>query len=132
MVDTAHAAYTHGHITGMLLIDITAAFPRVSKGMLVNLMKVRQMDGDLRPWTESFLPERMVEMIIDGNTIERHLVEAGVPQGSPVSLILFAIYTSSLINWVEEYVSARGLSFVEDFDWVGTEIDVNQLDTALE
>jgi len=86
----------------MLLMDIKAALRSMAKGRLVNLMKVRQMDGDLIQPTESFLLQRMVEMIIDGNAMERHPVEAGVPQGSPVSLILFAIYTSGLIKSVEE------------------------------
>jgi hypothetical protein len=56
-------------------------------------MKVRQLDGDLIRWTESFLSERTVEMIIKGNALERHPVEAGVPQGSSVSPILLVIYT---------------------------------------
>jgi hypothetical protein len=113
MVDRAHAAWNGGHIAGVLLMDIKAAFPSVAKGRLVNLMKVRQMDGDLIRWTESFLSERTVEMIIEGNALERYPVEAGVPQGSTVSPILFPIYTSGLIKWVEEYVSeAEGQSFV--------------------
>jgi len=93
MVDRAHAAWRNGHITGVLVMDIEAAFPSMAKGRLVNLMKVRQMDGDLIRWTESFPLERTVEMIIEGNAIERHPVEAGVPQGSPVCLILFTICT---------------------------------------
>jgi len=65
--------------------------------------------------------------------MERHLVEAGVPQGSPVSLILSAIYTSELIKWVEEYVSeAKGLSFVEDLGCVVSGSDVNQVVSILE
>jgi len=128
IVDRAHAAWTNGHITGVLLMDIKAAFPTVAKGRLVNLMKVRQMDGDLIRWTESFLSERAVEIIIEGSAMERHEVEAGVPQGSPVSPILFAIYTSGLIKWVEENVSeAKGLSFVDDLGWVATGSDVNQV-----
>jgi hypothetical protein len=62
----------------------------------------------------------------------RHPVEAGVPQGSFVSPILFAIYTSSLIKWVEEYVSAEGLSFVDDLGWVATGSNLNQVVTKLE
>jgi hypothetical protein len=113
-------------------MDIKAAFPSVAKGRLVNLMKVRQMDGDLIRWMESFLSERTVEMVIEGNATERHPVEAGVPQGSFVSPILFAIYTSSLIKWVEEYVSAEGLSFVDDLGWVATGSNLNQVVTKLE
>jgi len=75
----------------------------------------------------------MVEMIIEGNAMERHIVGAGVPQGSPVSMIRFAIYTSGLIEWVEEYVSAvQGLSFVDDLGWVATGSHVNRVATILE
>jgi len=78
MVDRAHAAWTNCHITGVILMDIKAAFPSVAKGRLVNLMMVRQMQGDLIRWMEIFLSERMVEMIIEGNAMERHPVEPGV------------------------------------------------------
>jgi len=132
LVDRAHPAWRDGHIAGVLLMDIKAAFPSVAKGRLVNLMKVRQMDGDLIRWTESFLSERTVEMVIQGNAIERHPVEAGVPQVSSVSLMFFAIYPSGLIKWVEESASAKGLSLVNDLGWVATGSDVNQVITILE
>jgi hypothetical protein len=133
IVDRAHAAWTNGHITGLLLMDIKAAFPSVAKGRLVNLMKARQMDGDRIRWTERFLSERTVEMVIEGNAMERHPVEAEVPQGSPVSPILFAIYTPGLIKWVEQYVSeAKELSFVDDLGWVATGSDVNHVVSILE
>jgi len=92
MVVSAHADWRNRHIAGVLLMEIKAAFPSVEKGRLVKLIKVRQMDGDLRQWTESFLSERTVEMIIECNAMESHPVEARVPQGSPVSPILFVIY----------------------------------------
>jgi len=36
VVDRAHAAWTDGNITGVLLKDIKGAFPSVAKGRLVN------------------------------------------------------------------------------------------------
>jgi hypothetical protein len=47
MVGRHHAAWTNGHIPGVLLMNIKATFPEVEKGRLVNLMEVRPMDGDL-------------------------------------------------------------------------------------
>jgi len=70
MVDRAHAAWTNGHIAGVLPMYIKAAFLSVAKGRLVNLVKVRQMDGDLVRWAESFLSQRTVEMIIEGNAMK--------------------------------------------------------------
>jgi hypothetical protein len=51
-------------------------------------------------------------MIIEGHAMERHPVQAAVPQRSAVSPILFAIYTSGLIKWVEEYISAKRIDFL--------------------
>jgi hypothetical protein len=133
MVNRAHAAWTNGHIRGVLLMDINAAFPSGAKGRLLNWIKVRQMDGDLVQWKESFLSERMVEMILEGNAMGRHPGEAEVPQGSPVSPILFAIYTSGLIKWVEDYESeAEELSIVDNLASVVTETHVNHVVSILE
>jgi len=119
MVDRARGAWKNVYILGLILMDIQAAFRSVAKGRLVNFMKVRPRNRDHMRWTESSQSDRMVEMIIEVNVIKIHRVEAGVPQGSPVSLILFAIYSSGLINCVEEYVSqAERQSFADDLVWV--------------
>jgi len=71
-------------------------------------------------------------MVIEGNVLWSHPVGAGVPQGSPVSQILFAIHTAGLIAWVEEIIQAGGLSFVDDLGWVATAKQVNQVVKKLE
>ena len=81
MVDSAHAAWTNRHISGMILRDIKEAFSSVAKGKIANLTKVRQMNKDHIQWTEIFESERPVKMIMDGNTLERHPVECGVLKG---------------------------------------------------
>ena len=49
-----------------------------------------------------------------------------------MSPILFAIETSGPIIWVEEYISAEGLSFVNDVGWVATGSLVSNVITTLE
>jgi len=72
-------------------------------------------------------------MVIEGDVMERHLVEAAILQRSQVSPILFAIYISGLIKWVEERVAGiEGLSIVDDVRWVATGSHVNQVFRTLE
>jgi len=132
MVDKVHAMWKEDNITGALMMDIKTAFPSVARERLIHPLKAKKIDGDLIRWTESFLSERTVELVIEGNVLQSHPVEAGVPQGSPVSPILFAIHTAGLIKWVEERVQAEGLSYVDDLGWVATGKEVNQVVEKLE
>jgi hypothetical protein len=86
-------------------MDINAAFPSEGRGRLIYTMSGKEMDGDLICWTASFLSDPMVNMVTEGNVMERHPLEAGIPQVSPVFPIVFAIYTSQLIKMVEERVA---------------------------
>ena len=113
MVDRAHSASKEDNITGVLLIDIKAAFKSVGRGRRIHVMKTKRIDGDHSRWTESCLTERTVEMVNKGNVLPSHCVEAGVPQGSPLSPILNAIHTPGPMMWVEERVQADSLSFVD-------------------
>jgi hypothetical protein len=81
MVDRAHAPWKEDNITGVLLMDIKAAFPSLARGRLIHAMKSKKIDGDRIRWTESFVSERTVEMVIEGNNFQSHPMEAGVPQG---------------------------------------------------
>jgi hypothetical protein len=114
MVNRVHAEWKEDNITGVLLMDIKSAFPSLVRGRLIHAMMPKQIDGDLIRWTESFLSERTVEVVIDSNVLQSHHVEAGVPQGSPISPIVLAIHTAGLIQWVEERVQAKVLSIVDD------------------
>lgn len=70
----------------------------------------------------------MVEEVIEGNVLQIHQVEAGVPQGSPVSQILFTLHTATAMVWVEESVQGlEGLSCGDDHCWVATLNDMNQM-----
>jgi hypothetical protein len=96
MINRAHAACRSGHITDVLLFDIQAAFPNMAKGKPVNLMMVRKMNGYHIAWTRRCHSERMVGMIIEGNSMAQCPVEAGVKQGTPGLRIRVALHTSGV------------------------------------
>ena len=91
MVDRAHVAWKEDNMIRVLMMNIEAAFPSVARETLIQAMKDKKIDGELIRWTESFLSDWMVEMVIEGNLLQSHPVEAGVPQGSSVLPILLMI-----------------------------------------
>jgi len=76
------------------------------------------VEGDLVRWTESFVSDRKVRLVLNGQEGSDHEVETGIPQGSPVYPILFTAYLSGLFRHVEEQVQGvKALSFVDDVAW---------------
>jgi hypothetical protein len=67
--------------------------------------------------THNLLFDRTVEIVPEGKAMERHPVETGVPQGSPVLSVLFEIYTAGLIV-KREKLGAESLFFVDDIRWI--------------
>jgi len=85
------------------------AFNNVSRGHLVG--------RDLVRWTESFVSDHKVRLILNAQEGRDHEVETGIPQGSPVSPI-FTAYLSGLFGYVEERdPGVKALSFVNDVAW---------------
>ena len=110
-----------GNTVAVLLMDIKKAFPHVAKGNLIKRMKKMVFEANLVRWVSSFMKERRVIMSMDRKEGDSFDVEMGVPQGSPVLLVLFVKYLSWLFGRVEEKeeeCGSDGISFVNDVGWV--------------
>jgi len=107
----------------------------VAKGNLIKRMEEMGFEADLVRWVESFMEERKVIMSMDGKEEDSMDVETGVPQGSPVSPVLFVIYLSGLFSRVEEKekeCGSEGISFVDDVALVVEGEDVGECTQRLE
>ena len=91
------------------------------------------VDGDLIKWTKSFLTDRKVQLVIDGHDSPERSIETGIPQGSPVSPILFLIYISGVFDEVAEVVpDIMSLLFVDDLGFVASGHSIKDIVKALE
>ena len=108
-------AWRRGRITGALLMDVAAAFPSVARGCLLKKMQAMDIGECLVDWTDSFMRDRRIITSFDGQDEEPRDVTTGLPQVSPVSPVLFAIYIADIHAAVEAQVGdSRGISFVDD------------------
>ena len=110
LTDEIQSQKQHNRKTTTLFLDIKGAFDHVAKDQLLGTMKDLGLPVSLLSWTKSFLSHRKIQLSFDGQKEQFCQVETGIPQGSPVSPILFLIYIRNLF----QSHSVKILSYVDD------------------
>lgn len=96
-----------------LMIDIKGAFDNVNLGLLLREMEVCGLPSAARRWCYHFLTGRSAAFMIDGKVESSKPVQTGIPQGSPISPLLFMIYTRSLYAALRT-ARVKCIGFVDD------------------
>ena len=97
-------------ITTTILLDIKGAFDHVKKDKLLQVLHELQLPDNLISWVSSFLTNRKIQLAFEGQIQQLVDLEIGVPQGSPISPILFLIYIRNILA-----DRAYQLSYIDDF-----------------
>jgi ribonuclease HI len=115
LIEYIHQAWLQRKLGATLFMDIKGAFDHVLLGKLIGVLRAAGFDERLISWVASFLQGRKAVLVIDGHEGREHPVSSGLPQGSPVSPILFLLYVSGLGAAIErEIPGMKVLSFVDD------------------
>lgn len=95
-------AWSKGKVTTALTFDIKGYFDFVNHRRLLHELRRKKIPIQIVRWVDSFLTDRQAAVCLDGIRGEMKEVENGIPQGSPVSPILAAFYTSELMEMFEQ------------------------------
>lgn len=126
-IQRTHDSWKQQQPIAVLFMDVKSAFDHVNPSQLVSRMRELGLDGDFIRWTQSFLANRKVQLVIDNTQCPIQSINSGVPQGSPVSPILFAIYLSGVFNEIERRVpGVHTLSFADDIGLLAPEYSVQE------
>lgn len=132
LILTTENAWNQKQQLGALFMDVKGAFDCVIKKQLLQKMMELNIPNFLIHWTDSFLTDRQAQLVIDGFTCQLQDICAGVPQGSPVSPILFNIYLSGIFNQIEQENSdIIALSFADDIAFLAPGKSVKDIQNAL-
>ena len=100
LTEQVHAVWGQGKdkVATMLSLDVAGAFDTVSHVRLLHNLKKRKIPNWIVQWIHSFLKERTTSLSINGRSTGVFHVDAGIPQGSPVSPILYLFYNADLLD----------------------------------
>jgi ribonuclease HI/endonuclease/exonuclease/phosphatase family metal-dependent hydrolase len=91
-------ALNQGLTASLLTLDVKGAFDTVLPGRLVRRLREQGWPDNLIRWVASFATGRSVQVRLDGEIGPSTPIHCGLPQGSPVSPILFMLYLAPLFH----------------------------------
>ena len=112
LTENIYRAWKQQEIFTVVFMDVAGAFNNVHHKRLTHNMKMRCILSHLVKLVESFLTERTTQIRFNGMTSSNISIEAGIPQGSPLSPILFMIYNAELLEITKAPDLALG--FIDD------------------
>jgi ribonuclease HI len=102
-------------ILSTLFFDVKGAFDHVSKSRLLDTMQRLHLHPAVIRWTDTFLSDRQIGLAFDGESEDLQPVNTGIPQGSPISPILFLIYLRFLFTTIQQrHPDTTTPSYIDD------------------
>src|SRR5579859_1214810 len=114
LVERIKHAWKEGVPYSAVFMDVAGAFNYVHHKRLIHNLKKRRVPGFIVRWVESFLCDRSTRLKFNGVESERICTNAGVPQGSPISPILYMFYNADLLEVQEGRSGELSLGFIDD------------------
>ena len=105
---------TNGQVATLLLLDVSGAFDNVSHARLLHDLQKRRVDEKTVKWIASFLSNRHTSIAIDGFWSTAYQINTGIPQGSPLSPILYLFYNADLIDECNNTTEAMSTGYIDD------------------
>ena len=93
-----------GHLVGVMMIDLSAAFDMVDHQLLLEKLKLFGLEDGPISWIRSYLMSRTQSVFVDGCLSPPLDIECGVPQGSILGPLMYIIFTNDIPDLVHNHL----------------------------
>uniref|UniRef100_A0A0K3CPZ3 BY PROTMAP: gi/342318905/gb/EGU10861.1/ Pol-like protein [Rhodotorula glutinis ATCC 204091] n=2 Tax=Rhodotorula toruloides TaxID=5286 RepID=A0A0K3CPZ3_RHOTO len=130
VVDEIKGQWRNGNAVVGLALDVSKAFPSVQTEKLVTNLKSRGLPKPACDWIRSFLSHRFCTLQLEGIVSNSIDWTSGLPQGSPLSPILFLSYNAPLLESCE-IATTCGFGWIDDVNVLAWGKTVDEAVSAL-
>src|SRR3954470_21028774 len=89
-------AWRERKVFSLITFDVKGAYNGVAKDVLLHRLRERRIPESWVKWIEAFCSDRRATIIVNGKASRQtELLQAGLPQGSPLSPILFLFFNAN-------------------------------------
>lgn len=122
-----YQAWKDKKVLSLVTFDLKGAFNSVPTDVLVHKLRAHRVPEEYAHWIYNFCSDRRASIVVNGTaSVPTSLTAAGLPQGSPLSLLLFLFFNANLVKSV---INKRkgAVAFVDNYSaWVtGSSIEEN-------
>ena len=119
-------------LAAALFMDMKGAFNHISQTRLIAKMIELEIDDDLVRWTQLFLKDQTIQLVIDGYDNRKCRIITRILQGSPVFPILFLIYFNGVfVKVTESNPAVISLSFIDNLGFIFASYSVKEMAKTL-
>lgn len=111
--ESIYKAWKEKKVYTAIFMDVAGAFNNIHHERLIHNLRQRRIPEAIARWISSFLQGRSMQLQFNGIKSESIPTPAGVPQGSPLSPLLYMYYNADLLEVAPQHRSTR-LGFIDD------------------
>src|SRR6201747_2497036 len=115
LTSTVDQGKREGKVKSTLCIDVKGAFDNVFSKRLLQTLKKMHLNPAVTRLVDSFLTNRLASLTFDAESEPMTPIMTGIPQGSPVSPILFLLYLQPLFIQLDQiHPHITSPSYIDD------------------
>ena len=116
LTENIYETWGQKEVFSAVFMDVAGAFNNVHHKRLIHNLRKRRIPPKITRWLESFLQGRSTRISFNGIQSTSFPTPAGVPQGSPLSPILYIYYNSDLLD-IPRSNNHLALGFIDDIGY---------------